>query len=176
MVTWILLLGLWAQADAAGDREVTLMMHERFAYATMLRTSLIHGFLERGLRHAGQLEGAIAEMNSPALVEAVGITARATSLDEAAAGAARIAEACGACHEQNDVRVVVLGENAAPWNNTLAARMGRHIWAADRMWAGLIGHSDEAWVRGAQLLVDDPFHARGPGSAGRRCGRGGRLE
>ncbi|MEM9300894.1 MAG: hypothetical protein AAGE01_02215 [Pseudomonadota bacterium] len=115
MGTWILLIGLWAQAGDLPDREVTLMMHERFAYATMLRTSLIHGFLDRGLRHAGQLEEALDNMSSPALVAAVGATTGAETLEAAALGAARIAESCGACHQDNEVRVLIQSGQSAPW-------------------------------------------------------------
>jgi hypothetical protein len=33
--------------------------------------------------------------------------------------------------------------------------MIRHLWAADRMWEGLVGPSDEAWTAGAQALDRD---------------------
>jgi hypothetical protein len=32
--------------------------------------------------------------------------------------------------------------------------MRRHLWAADRLWEGLIGPSDERWRVGAQVLRD----------------------
>ena len=35
--------------------------------------------------------------------------------------------------------------------------MGRHIWAADRMWEGLVSHSLADWQQGAKMLARDPF-------------------
>ena len=32
--------------------------------------------------------------------------------------------------------------------------MVRHIWAADRMWEGLVGPSEEAWLAGAEALSE----------------------
>jgi len=37
--------------------------------------------------------------------------------------------------------------------------MYRHMWAADRLWEGLTGPSDEAWRAGAQALVRAPEQA-----------------
>ena len=45
--------------------------------------------------------------------------------------------------------------------------MVRHIWAADRMWEGLIGPSDEAWAAGSSaLLAEWPGLDDLPGEAG----------
>ena len=32
--------------------------------------------------------------------------------------------------------------------------MVRHLWAADRMWEGLVGPSDEAWMAGARAMAE----------------------
>ena len=157
MVTVLLLMSLWAETGDYEGREATLVMHERFAYATMMRTALIHGFLDRAKRHASQLEGAVEQMATDTLREATERARDAEDLPEAAMATARIADACGACHQSREVTVVVLGEDQPSWRDTVRARMGRHIWAADRMWAGLIGHDDGAWMRGAELLKSDPF-------------------
>ena len=31
--------------------------------------------------------------------------------------------------------------------------MVRHLWAADRMWEGLVGPSDDAWLAGSSALA-----------------------
>jgi hypothetical protein len=33
--------------------------------------------------------------------------------------------------------------------------MIRHLWAADRMWEGLVGPSSAAWEAGARVLAED---------------------
>ena len=39
----------------------------------------------------------------------------------------------------------------------VVTHMQRHQWAADRLWEGLIGPSDTAWGRGADMLIDAPL-------------------
>ena len=39
--------------------------------------------------------------------------------------------------------------------------MLRHLWAADRMWEGLVGPSEEAWMAGAKAMAEtEPALAR----------------
>lgn len=141
-------------------KELTLDMHERFAYAAMMRTALIHGYLDRARRHAAQLQSLLEDTESLRVAELAGQAAGAETVAEAALAIARVGEACGACHEDNRVRPQFLGQTPAPKGDSLVARMGRHIWAADRMWEGLIAHSPDAWQRGAKALGRDSiFHA-----------------
>ncbi|MDX1572044.1 MAG: hypothetical protein R3200_16290, partial [Xanthomonadales bacterium] len=157
MHTMILLVALLGQTQTAPSNEITLMMHERFAYATMMRTAVIHGYLDRAMRHARQLNFALEEMSTVRIRQLAEAASKATTLAEAAQGIARVAEACGDCHEENKINVVVMGYQAPPLGQDLRARMGRHIWAADRMWEGLVAHSESSWVRGSKALAQDPF-------------------
>ena len=40
----------------------------------------------------------------------------------------------------------------------MASHMQRHRWAADRMWAGLVTDSEEAYTAGARVLHEDALH------------------
>jgi hypothetical protein len=35
--------------------------------------------------------------------------------------------------------------------------MARHVWAADRLWEGLIGGDEDRWTRGLAVLADSPL-------------------
>lgn len=158
---WLLIVFLAvAPVPQNTGKALTLDMHERFAYAAMMRTALIHGYLDRTQRHARQLQALLETTESPHIAALAGKVADAESVAEAALAIAQVGEACGACHESNRVRPQFLGTNPAPKGDSLIARMGRHIWAADRMWEGLIAHSPDAWQRGAKALGrENIFHA-----------------
>ena len=40
-----------------------------------------------------------------------------------------------------------------PDRDTIDARMARHVWAVDRLWAGIVGDDDVAWNAGIELLA-----------------------
>ncbi|NNF13625.1 MAG: hypothetical protein HKN72_10385 [Gemmatimonadetes bacterium] len=81
--------------------------------------------------------------------------ARAGSVQEAAVGAARIAETCGDCHEANGVG---LGERFTLGGPPPAGSTGRHMaglaWASRLLWDGLVGPSDRTWYVGAEGLIE----------------------
>ncbi len=79
---------------------------------------------------------------------------RAKSVDEAFRLEARLVLACASCH--SDAGVVPDLANAPalpPDRDTLEARMARHLWAADRLWVGIVADSPEAWMNGIDLLA-----------------------
>lgn len=80
--------------------------------------------------------------------------AAAQSLDIAAAAVGDIGRVCGECHEASGF-IVSFGYSSPPpadIENTIT-QMQRHLWASDRLWAGLIGPSEAAWDRGADMLT-----------------------
>lgn len=81
--------------------------------------------------------------------------AKAQSTGEAAAGAARVAETCGNCHEANDVG---LGERFTLGGPPPAGSTGRHMaglaWASRLLWDGLVGPSDLTWYTGADGIIE----------------------
>ena len=45
-----------------------------------------------------------------------------------------------------------------PDDTGFSGHMIRHVWAADRMFEGLVGPSDELWVAGAGVFADEALH------------------
>lgn len=84
----------------------------------------------------------------------------ATAPDGAAAAraVAGVGTSCGACHramKRGPRYRVITGPPES--DNPVATRMMRHRWAADRLWDGLVGPSDESWRGGAAALQDAPL-------------------
>lgn len=79
-----------------------------------------------------------------------GQVAESSTLRDAANAAARMGTSCGECHRANRVEPRFLMGTAPPGGEGAMAEMARHVWAADRMWAGLLGPSDAAWMDGAR--------------------------
>ena len=79
-------------------------------------------------------------------------TAIFASNDDMALGCiAAIAEAgraCGSCHRAAGLGPYFL-DVPVPAEDDV---MGRHVWAADRMWESLVGANDGAWVRARDVL------------------------
>jgi cytochrome c556 len=85
------------------------------------------------------------------------LAVRAPDVESAASAVARAGAACGACHTSLRRGPMYPGGTLGPPVPSEAhveERMRRHRWAADRMWEGLIGPSDEAWNSGAEILKD----------------------
>ncbi|MCP4448441.1 MAG: hypothetical protein GY811_24325 [Myxococcales bacterium] len=75
-------------------------------------------------------------------------------LHMAARIAGTMAGTCGDCHRDQEINVVEHAAIAPPRNDDrFSDFMIQHRWAADRMWEGLIGPSDEAWRAGALALA-----------------------
>ncbi len=92
--------------------------------------------------------------NSQFAAEAVA----AKDIASAAQAAAGLARTCGECHAAvGGGPTFVPGE--APKANPAdpKSQMASHQWAADRMWQGLVGHSDGAWRAGATALTNAPL-------------------
>jgi len=125
---------------------------------------------------AGRLEGVRTEANEllaresgaglPADVAShveelriyAGLAARAPDVTSAASAVSRVAAACGSCHKamkRGPTYEIVTGPPAG--ENPVATRMIRHTWAADKLWDGLVGPSDDSWQAGASVLRDAPL-------------------
>lgn len=84
--------------------------------------------------------------------------ADAPSTDEACRRQARLAVACADCHAATGALPLFGKVPTVPADGpTLEARMARHQWAADRLWEGTVGGSDDAWRAGAEVLAQTPF-------------------
>ncbi len=139
---------------------------QHFDQALAIRDALIEGALEavrqpaRSLAReavpAGLPEGAapyVAELRAAAqaVVEARdrGTAARAIS---------GLALACGNCHQGLSAGIELSVSAPPPPEPAPAPHMRRHLWAADRMWEGLVVPSHDAWARGVEVLADAPLH------------------
>jgi cytochrome c553 len=150
-------------AWAFGSREGDLPeMHQRFSRTFDVQTGLIHGDLGQvrsaaawiASREDGIELSSEAEAYSRRLVQKAEALAQAQDLQEAAAATATLAASCGDCHQAlgRGPRFVV--GQSSPQGTSQEAQMIRHLWAADRMWEGLVGPSEESWQAGAAALAE----------------------
>ncbi|MDX1570979.1 MAG: hypothetical protein R3200_10875 [Xanthomonadales bacterium] len=161
MLEILLIFSLTAQPEVlVGESQATRAeMHERFTRATLIQTAIINGNLE-GARHwAKQLatiapkEPAFADVRSR-FAALAGEIAEARTLSQAAFKTGRLANSCGACHELHGIQSFRFESSTpAPDGKTVPEAMARHIWAADRLWEGLVGRSEGSWMAGASALV-----------------------
>lgn len=133
-------------------------MQPHFFRAGLVHDAVVHGSLERAREPAGWLaqqpippdlppesETFVAELQSAAAA-----VRDAATLDEAGLATARMAGACGACHRRFDGGPEVM---PLPSQDGMLA----HLWAAERLWQGLIAPSDESWMAGARLMETVSF-------------------
>lgn len=82
--------------------------------------------------------------------------AAASTLEEAAEATAAMGAACARCHGAAGGGPR-LAPAFAPLATSDAERMTRHVWAAERLWEGVVGDDDEVWRAGAMALADAPL-------------------
>jgi cytochrome c553 len=83
--------------------------------------------------------------------------ARASTMDEAAAAVGSMAIVCGDCHRSVGADVT-LPATEPPGEDEPPAQMQRHIWAAERMWEGLVAPAPARYAEGASVLAQAPMH------------------
>lgn len=135
-------------------------MFAHYDRAAEVHDALVRGELTRAKRAAewiathqdpGELPGNRPELQSEMQGYANQVS-WADELHEAAWAAAQMGRTCGDCHRVNDVSPRFLMGTAPPGGTGAQAEMARHVWAAERMWEGLIGPGDHAWSSGAEAL------------------------
>lgn len=83
------------------------------------------------------------------------VAASAKDLESVAAAVSEMARSCGDCHQASGFAVAFGFDQRPPEDvQNLMTQMQRHLWAADRMWDGLIGPSDKAWGWGTEMLAE----------------------
>ena len=156
-----------AQVIVGEDRSaVADHMHEHLTRISTIKSAIIAGELENVAEAATWLadhetaadlrpefEPYIILMRSHArhVIEAEDLASAAESVSE-------MAKTCGNCHLVNDVKMQ-FGYDRRPREDLedVITHMQRHQWATDRLWEGIIGPSDTAWNRGADMLIDAPL-------------------
>jgi hypothetical protein len=91
-----------------------------------------------------------------AMSRAAARVADAKSVGDAARALGALTRTCGDCHATLGRPPPAVGEPPRD-TDTAAARMQRHSWAAQRLWDGLVGPSEDAWRAGARVLADAPL-------------------
>lgn len=139
-------------------------MQGHFEEALQIRQAVIAGTPEKAaepasaLAHARDLDqlpegwrGFVERMQEVALrLEDSSLVSRA------ATATADLGVACGMCHQQRG-GPRASSEPAPAEGASLASRMQRHAWAAERLWEGIYVPSDDAWSAGAEALSASPF-------------------
>jgi cytochrome c556 len=138
-------------------------MWQHYQHVGEVQTAVIEGQLDhardasRRVAEHDSLPGLPAEARPFELALRKQATAGAEAPDLAAAARAtgRMGASCGACHQalQRGPRFGPMGSPEAS-DRPVSKAMLRHQWGADRMWDGLIGASDSAWVAGARAIAD----------------------
>jgi cytochrome c553 len=147
------------------ETDVATDMHEYLARITTIKALIIMGNLDGAREPAIWLTehepvGGLPTNFEPdvdLMREYAREVNNAPDLKSAAISVSRMARTCGNCHLANELQIE-FGYDQVPaeWSDTVS-HMQRHQWAADRLWDGLIGPSDTAWNRGAEMLVDVPL-------------------
>ena len=144
-------------------------MQEHFAQVDAVRDALIAGDLAGSKEAADWLAShevmdgipEVWEQHVTQMQQAAATVVGAEDLATAAEATANMAGICGGCHMGLDegaqfTVVVVPSEESG-----VVAHMLRHEWAADRMWEGLIGPSDDSWAAGAGALGEAALEPEG---------------
>jgi mono/diheme cytochrome c family protein len=153
-----------------GEVEAALLathhrMHVRFESAKQIEQAILWGQLDNAHDEAKVL----AELDEPGVLatwqpylDDVQATAReirrATDLGAAARAVGTLGQHCAACHVALSAEVVLPVEPPPTVDLRVGATMPAHEWAARQMWEGLIGPSDERWLRGASALESVPLN------------------
>lgn len=135
-------------------------MHENYGVVRGLERLLLRGRLEE----AKPLAAAIGEApDAPGMKAFAKQTAevrrraldlsRAKTVDEAFRLEGKLVLACANCHAVTGVVPEIASVPIPPDQNTIEARMARHLWAADRLWMGIVADSQDAWSEGLDVLA-----------------------
>ncbi len=141
------------------------VMQEHAGLSVAARNALIRGELEVAQQAMRKLAFFMEHVPAPErgkeyaritreLVEQV---RKASDLEEACMGFARLSYACGQCHHALD-RGPPIKLEPAPDGEALKVHMRRHYWAIERMWEALLADSTAEFQSAAELLAEAPLH------------------
>jgi cytochrome c553 len=144
-------------------------MHDRYDRVEVVRDALVVGDLVAAKRLGRELDQPVTAVELPKAAEGLrdAVPTRANaflaaaSLPQGARAFAQVMLACGSCHTAAGVRWS-FDEPAWPEGDELAEHMGRHAWAVDRMWEGLMLGDEERFDLGARRFVEAPLTGEVP--------------
>lgn len=140
------------------------LMHRHFNDVRKVHGALLRNDLRGARRAASRLATITAPGQLPGWEQYV---ARIRATASALAGAkgptrarqllAQLATECGACHEESaDISRFIWGGEPTD-DGSPAGRMARHEWAAESVWMGLVGPSDDRWREGLDVMAEAPL-------------------
>ena len=177
-------------------------MHGHLVHVDAIKNGVIAGDLDATREHAVWLSEHDPPPGMPdpwapyvkEMRQYAAVAAASRDLETVAVAVSEIARTCGECHVANGANppAFQMDQRPQPGDEDVVSQMRRHLWAADRMWEGLIHPSEEAWNSGADILKEvnlsaelidaDPAseanvdelvqQARGVGEQGGRTGPG----
>jgi cytochrome c553 len=148
------------------DMVVRFHMHQSYELVRAIDKLLIRGNLDdarafaQAIAEAPEVPGLAPWAPRAALVrERAAAVASAASLEDACRRGAGLAEACAGCHLDAGVAPEFRAPAPPPDHPTIDARMARHLWAANRLWEGVVGGAEGSWREGLDVLAATPLPA-----------------
>lgn len=137
-------------------------MHRQFSRTVDIQTGVVLGDLDRAReagswllsQDAGASTAGGAGIYREAMRDHAATIAEAEDLDVVTVEVGRLAASCGSCHQASNGGPRFVAGSDAPEGDSRGAQMILHLWAADRMWEGLVGPSEEAWQAGTRALSE----------------------
>lgn len=135
-------------------------MYEHFERAGEVHAALVRGDMNTARRAAqwlatheelSQLPPGSGDLLAEMRMYAQRVSA-SSDLASSAQAASQMGRVCGDCHTTHRVDPQFFLSTAAPEGHGPRAEMARHVWASERMWEGMVGPLDHAWVEGAREL------------------------
>jgi hypothetical protein len=87
------------------------------------------------------------------------------NITDIAMSVSRMGVACGTCHKALNGGPHISVDMAPSATSDPGRTMIRHVWAADRLWEGIIGPSDAAWASGAAVMASPALDLGPPGGS-----------
>jgi len=153
-------------AQPAGQPPMTVRprMREHYVRGAAIRDAVIHADLAAVrepatwlAEHSQEDLPAAGQVNIQAMQLIAADLAKAPDLVQAAAGVAKLAASCGACHMAVNVTPTLMAAIPKGEDETLKGRMAKHARGADLLYRGLIVPSDYSWTKGTEALSGDPM-------------------
>ncbi len=140
---------------------LTALMDTHYEIAIRAHEALLHAELEDFRSQLALLAKQELPSESPrewlplyeALQAAASAGTEARDIDSAASAFAPVVLACGNCHSTLGEGPAYRDSTPSAGSNALQNAMLDHEWAAERLWEGVTGPSDNAWQRGADALA-----------------------
>lgn len=151
-------------APAPSEASLEFTMEQHFDEVSEIKNALISGELDTVHEVAERLVARQSELEVPLawrphttdLLQAAQAVVDAPDLATAASRSARVASRCGACHVALDATPTFPEALEPPEDDSVRAQMERHRWATDRLWEGIVGPSEVAWIQGSEMFPRVP--------------------